>query len=143
MGRRITKLSCRACSNDWWEKFEHLDREEVIAFANETCCPDCEAHEWTLTYRSRFSGGPIKPNPPDRRGERIRTFTCNDCRAEFHAWVGELTPDELVDLAQSLECPDCESDDWRLRDGYKFVTGPDPTAPIYYSMVNERAAAQS
>lgn len=142
MGRRITKLSCQACSADWWEKFEQFDRSEVISFATETDCPDCDAHDWILTNRSRFSGGPIHPNPPDSRGGRIRTFTCNDCRSEFHAWVGELTATELAEFAQHLTCPDCESHDWRLRDGYKFVQGANPEAPIYYSMANELDAAQ-
>lgn len=138
MGTRSTIFKCESCGNEWWEKFEHLTREELTEFVEETECPECESSDWVVTYRSAFAGGPIQPNPPEKEGERLRHFTCDDCPAEFYAWLPELAAGELVAQFDGLSCPDCGSENWELRDGYKFVAGRNPVPPSYVTVVNER-----
>lgn len=140
MGVRTTVFECTACGDEWWERFEHLTKDELLDFLDDTCCPNCESASWFVTYTSQFAGGPVQPNPRDARGDRLRGFRCSECYTEFHEWIGEVSPDELRELIESLQCPDCDTDEWKMTDSYKFIAGDDPTAPIYYSVASEQSS---
>ena len=136
MGVRLTTLSCDECDTSWWEKFEQINRDEFLTFAQETTCPECNSGDWVLTVKSQFSGGRIQPNPPDKMGCRIRGFKCDDCSVEFHAWMPTMSSTDLDSLGCNLMCPDCESKEWQLTDTYEYIPGTEPIAPRYYKMVN-------
>lgn len=57
MGRRASMFRCHDCGNDWWEWFEWLKRGEMIQFAEDLRCPECDGIDWELTDTSEFAGG--------------------------------------------------------------------------------------
>lgn len=59
MGKRASLFSCHDCQHDWWEWFEHLNRDELISFAQELECPKCGSSDWKLTDASEFAGSRV------------------------------------------------------------------------------------
>jgi len=59
MGKRATLFKCHDCSNRFWEWFEHLRREELIEWCEETTCPECDSDNWEMTDTSEFAGAAV------------------------------------------------------------------------------------
>lgn len=47
-------------------------------------------------------------------GRRSRRLRCIDCDRLFWTTFEHMTLDELVEFAETTECPHCDSDNWRV-----------------------------
>lgn len=59
MGKRASLFECHDCGEQFWEWFEHLTRSELIGFARELRCPECDSENWELTDASEFAGSRV------------------------------------------------------------------------------------
>lgn len=66
-------------------------------------------------------------------GTRYQQLKCTDCTHRWWVSFDHKSREQLRELTVFTECPECESDDWKLTDATEFAGGPvhttDETCP--------------
>lgn len=120
MGKRAQQLACNECGHRWWQWFDNKFRHELLKWAHNETCPECDSGAWRLTDATRFAGGPVHTTDE----------TCPECTYNAsvsvvlrcgagHEYIAREDADPTADVAAAVAdadlgavpaaCPDCEA----------------------------------